>query len=65
MTHSNPALANQLSSSYWHDLAAHVRLKAAATQQAEVKRILLQIAERYDAMAKRIEARDPSRIERA
>ena len=54
-------MANQLSPSYWHDLAARMRLKAETTRQAEVKRIVLDIAERYDAMAKRIEARDPSR----
>jgi hypothetical protein len=54
-------LEKQLSSSYWHELAAHTRIKADAMREPGVKRLLLQIAERYDAMTKRIETRDPFR----
>ena len=48
-------------SSYWHELAEQTRVKAETIREAEVKRILLQIADGYDAMATRIEAVDPFR----
>jgi hypothetical protein len=54
-------MEKQLSSSYWRGLAEQTRAKAEAIREAEVKRILLQIADGYDAMARRIEAVDPFR----
>jgi hypothetical protein len=48
-------------SSYWHELAEQTRVKAEAIREAEVKRTLLQLANGYDAMARRIEAVDPFR----
>jgi hypothetical protein len=54
-------MEKQLSSSYWHELAGQARVRAETIREAEVKRILLQIADGYDAMATRIEAVDPFR----
>jgi len=54
-------MEKQLSSSYWHELAEQTRVKAGAIREAEVKHILLRIADGYDAMARRIEAVDPFR----
>ena len=54
-------MEKQLSSSCRHELAEQTRVKAEAIREAEVKHILLQIADRYDAMARRIEAVDPFR----
>ena len=54
-------MEKQLSSSYWHELAEQTRVKAEAIRKAEVKHILLRIADGYDAMARRIEAVDPFR----
>jgi hypothetical protein len=43
---------------FWHDRAMHALATAARVADPEIKRILIEIVERYDAIAKLVVERD-------
>ena len=56
-------MENPFTANYWREMADETRTKAEIIRDGEAKRIMLEIVESYEKLARRFEAADPHRKE--
>ena len=56
-------MENPFTANYWREMAEEMRTKAGIIRDREAKRIMLEIVECYEELARHLEAVDPHRQE--